>query len=222
MLIHPECLPRRFRPRRAVCSCNHRTFVLFKLLNSYKVGDFDESALIVSLDLYGYVENQPTNLTDPYGLFDWNGLNKDVQHTVGLLFAITGGAEIVRPPETPVQQWLADAVNSLDDSDALMLTFAAVHGNSKSCTKVTSLYSLWDNKGNFLKWGITSAKNIASRYGGAAALSRAGLVIKLELQFPNRASALECERILSENSKGKLNNEPWAGKGPNVGKYPRW
>jgi len=73
-------------------------------------------------------------------------------------------------------------------------------------TRTTSLYQLYTDDGQFLKWGISQDMN--TRYSGKFMTDKQ--------IFPyakgSRADMLRLERQMVETQPGPLNNEPWAGR----------
>jgi hypothetical protein len=80
-----------------------------------------------------------------------------------------------------------------------------VHGNSYASTKITYLYRLVDDDGNYLKTGITN--NRRWRYTQAF-LSNKRMII---LTQGNRANIAALERFIIERDPGPLNFDPYAG-----------
>jgi len=80
------------------------------------------------------------------------------------------------------------------------------HGNVAGDQPAT-LYALYDEKGNFLKWGVTHNEDPNRRYPGI--IKRGGFAQPLA-RGPRR-TILNWERDLSETRPGPLNKEPWSG-----------
>ena len=81
----------------------------------------------------------------------------------------------------------------------------SAHGNSRASTAETHLYRLEDQKGNLLKWGITS--NLKGRY------TQKFLEDKNMIPMTSgpRDQMLNLERWIVERNPGPLNKERWAG-----------
>ena len=82
---------------------------------------------------------------------------------------------------------------------------AAVNGNSLLSTRTAYLYQLFDEEGNFLKWGVT--QDMGARYPQWF-MDEHQL---LEFAQGSRADMIAMERGLVETQPGPLNFEPWAG-----------
>jgi hypothetical protein len=82
----------------------------------------------------------------------------------------------------------------------------SVHGNSLLSTRPTTLYQLYTDEGQFLKWGIS--QNMSTRYSGSF------MADKQIFRYADgpRANMLRLEREMVETRPGPLNFEPWAGK----------
>ncbi|MDR2148045.1 MAG: RHS domain-containing protein [Tannerella sp.] len=84
----------------------------------------------------------------------------------------------------------------------------SVHGNAKLSTKPAVLYVMYDEQGNFQKWGITDKVNNpkVGRYGNSLP---EGWTVE-EMARGKRSDMLKLERELSEKLGGDLNKESWA------------
>lgn len=82
----------------------------------------------------------------------------------------------------------------------------SVHGNSILSTRPTTLYELYTDEGQFLKWGISQDMN--TRYSGAFMADKR----IFEHATGKRGDILRLEREMVETRPGPLNLEPWAGK----------
>ena len=88
------------------------------------------------------------------------------------------------------------------------------HGNSANSTKPNLLYAMVHidpsdpSKETFQKWGITSEKNAADRYGNQMPKN----CEVRPIAKGSRKDMLALERELTEKMPGPLNKESWAGK----------
>ena len=84
----------------------------------------------------------------------------------------------------------------------------SAHGNSIASTKPAVLYAMYDEDGNFQKWGITQeTANPRNRYGNS--IPDDWTVEPVDKG--SRSSILALERELVETNPGPLNKESWAG-----------
>jgi len=82
----------------------------------------------------------------------------------------------------------------------------AVHGNSALSTRITYLYRLTTDDGEFLKWGISS--NPEQRYTVKEMIGK-----KMQLfTSGSRRQMLDLEKWIVQRDPGPLNRERWAGK----------
>jgi uncharacterized protein RhaS with RHS repeats len=72
------------------------------------------------------------------------------------------------------------------------------------------LYVLLDEAGNVMKWGISSEKNLATRYVKRD-LARDNLKLEVVAWANSRTDILYQERLMVKRYPGKLNKERWAG-----------
>jgi hypothetical protein len=81
-----------------------------------------------------------------------------------------------------------------------------VHGNSLLSKQAATLYQLYTDEGEFLKWGISQSMN--TRYSGTF------MADKQIFRYAegSRADMLRLERDMVETKPGPLNFEPWAGR----------
>ena len=82
------------------------------------------------------------------------------------------------------------------------------HANSKTSTLENTLYRLETKSGEYLKTGVTSKKNIESRYTKKFMADKR----MVPLKKGSRAEMLKEERKIVQKNPGPLNKEPWAGK----------
>ena len=82
----------------------------------------------------------------------------------------------------------------------------SVHGNSMLSTRPATLYQLFTDDGQFLKWGISQDMN--TRYTGSF------MADKQIFRYASgaRADMLRLERQMVETQPGSFNFEPWAGR----------
>jgi RHS repeat-associated protein len=82
----------------------------------------------------------------------------------------------------------------------------AINGNSKLSTRTAHLYGLYEEAGEFLKWGVT--QDMSKRYTKSFVKGK----YMDEVMSGSRAEMLKVERNMVEINPGPLNREPWAGK----------
>lgn len=82
----------------------------------------------------------------------------------------------------------------------------SVHGNSLLSKQPATLYQLYTDEGDFLKWGISQSMN--TRYSGTF------MADKQIFRYAegSRANMLRLEREMVQTQPGPLNFEPWAGR----------
>jgi RHS repeat-associated protein len=135
------------------------------------------------VNLHSYVGNQPTEMVDPYGTTPQT-INGALRGPNG---QFAPNPNTIRPPPS-----------------------GGSHGNSLNSPRKTYLYALYDNKGVFQKWGVTSNPNPPNRYGP-------GIRKKMRMEIiatGNRRDMVNHERFLTERWPGPLNKEKWAGTKP--------
>jgi hypothetical protein len=82
----------------------------------------------------------------------------------------------------------------------------SIHGNSLLAKHPATLYQLYTDEGEFLKWGISQSMN--TRYSGTFMADKR----IFEYATGKRVDMLGLEREMVETRPGPLNLEPWAGR----------
>jgi len=151
------------------------------------------------INLYGYVRNSPIGRIDRLGLQESGEEGSE------------GRDDGLDPWGEMIGKWINDLLNPpKDDSEKENNSSGSScppHGNSLNSPKQTSLYSLWDNNDNFLKWGITSEEDPEDRYSNDFMSDK---TMNVEATG-SRYEMAQQERQLVEQFPGPMNNEPWAG-----------
>lgn len=82
----------------------------------------------------------------------------------------------------------------------------SMHGNSLLSKQPATLYQLYTDEGEFLKWGISQSMN--TRYSGTFMADKR----IFEYAAGRRVDMLRLEREMVETRPGPFNLEPWAGR----------
>ncbi len=128
-----------------------------------------------------------TQRLEAWRAYQSNGGQYDLQRWV----QSTQGA----PWGTGFKSGYGDWINSVE----------SVHGNSMLSKRSTTLYQLFTDDGQFLKWGISQDMN--THYSGSF------MADKQIFRYANgsRVDMLKLERQMVETQPGPLNREPWKG-----------